>query len=97
MLYYHDCYSNEIQQTTYPNLCPFGNDTATYNAVFNNAGNLLNKVFTYAHSLGIENCVGTETPITLPPGMPCDGPICALRTYYSASRKDHFVTRCMNS
>ena len=93
MLYYHDCYSNEIQQgSTYPQLCPFGNDTETYNAVFNNAGNLLNRVFTYASSLGIQNCVGTETPITLPPGESCNGPICALRTYYSVSRQDHFVT-----
>eukprot|EP01083_Nonionella_stella_P203918 743747_1 len=88
LLYYHDCYSNDIQQT----ICPYGNTMTTYDDVFNNAGDLLHDVFSYAKLLGIKTCVGTEVPLTLPPSEPCDGPICPLRTYYSSLRDDHFVT-----
>eukprot|EP01084_Bolivina_argentea_P034459 63760_1 len=94
VLYYHDCYSNQVQQSSYPNMCPYGTNMTTENTVFNNAGRLLNDVFNYAKLLGIKNCVGTETPLTKPPSpaSTCIGPICPLRTYYSISRKDHFVT-----
>ena len=34
--------------------------------MFNNAKSLLNDVFTYARSLYIKTCVGTETPLTKP-------------------------------
>ena len=36
------------------------------NAVFNRAGNLFNDAFTFGRSLGIQFCMGTETPLTIP-------------------------------
>lgn len=36
------------------------------NAVFNNTGEMLKEAFTFAHALGIETCVGTETPLIIP-------------------------------
>ena len=36
------------------------------NAVFNRTGQMLKEAFTLAHSLGVETCVGTETPLIVP-------------------------------
>ena len=36
------------------------------NAIFNNTGRMLKAAFTFAHALGIETCVGTETPLIVP-------------------------------
>ncbi len=36
------------------------------NAVFNECAAMLRDAFTYARSLGIKTCVGTETPLTIP-------------------------------
>jgi hypothetical protein len=36
------------------------------NAVFNRTGRMLREAFEFAHRLGIETCVGTETPLTIP-------------------------------
>ncbi len=39
---------------------------ATQNKLFNDMGALLNDVFVYAKNLGIQTCIGTETPLTIP-------------------------------
>ncbi|MDP8244335.1 MAG: malectin domain-containing carbohydrate-binding protein [Candidatus Hinthialibacter antarcticus] len=36
------------------------------NALFNDAGALLGDAFSFARSLGIQTCIGAETPLTLP-------------------------------
>lgn len=36
------------------------------NAVFNRTGAMLNEAFSFAHRLGVQTCVGTETPLTVP-------------------------------
>ncbi|MHC4406298.1 MAG: beta-N-acetylhexosaminidase family protein, partial [Planctomycetota bacterium] len=36
------------------------------NALFNRTGRQVNDAFTFAHRLGIETCLGTETPLTIP-------------------------------
>jgi hypothetical protein len=36
------------------------------NAVFNRTGSMLKEAFEFAHTLGIQTCVGTETPLTIP-------------------------------
>ena len=36
------------------------------NAVFNRTGRMLKEAFGFAHSLGIQTCVGTETPLIIP-------------------------------
>ncbi|MCB1126469.1 MAG: hypothetical protein KDM81_08245, partial [Verrucomicrobiae bacterium] len=36
------------------------------NEVFNRAGEVLRDAFSYARSLGVRTCVGTETPLTIP-------------------------------
>ena len=36
------------------------------NQVFNRTGNMLRTAFDFAHRLGVQTCVGTETPLTVP-------------------------------
>jgi hypothetical protein len=36
------------------------------NAVFNRTGRMLKEAFEFAHTLGVQTCVGTETPLTIP-------------------------------
>jgi hypothetical protein len=36
------------------------------NAVFNRTGQMLKEAFKFAHSLGVQTCVGTETPLIIP-------------------------------
>jgi len=36
------------------------------NAVFNRTGQMLKEAFTFAHLLGVQTCVGTEAPLTIP-------------------------------
>ncbi len=36
------------------------------NQLFNDFGDLLGDAFTFAHQLGIQTCVGTESPLTIP-------------------------------
>ncbi|MHC4518488.1 MAG: malectin domain-containing carbohydrate-binding protein, partial [Planctomycetota bacterium] len=45
---------------------PFPETLPERNAVFSRTGGMLSEAFTFAHALGIETCVGTETPLTIP-------------------------------
>jgi len=36
------------------------------NAVFNRTGRMLGEAFQFAHTLGVQTCVGTETPLVVP-------------------------------
>lgn len=41
-------------------------DTVQMNAIFNRTGDLFNQVFSLGQSLGVQCCVGLETPISIP-------------------------------
>ena len=45
---------------------PFPTTLDERNAVFNKTGRMLKEALTFAHALGIETCVGTETPLIIP-------------------------------
>ncbi|MCL5280197.1 MAG: hypothetical protein M1376_09860, partial [Planctomycetes bacterium] len=45
---------------------PVSKTLAERNAVFNRTGQMLQEAFTFAHLLGVQTCVGTETPLTIP-------------------------------
>ncbi|MGQ9649198.1 MAG: malectin domain-containing carbohydrate-binding protein [Phycisphaerae bacterium] len=45
---------------------PWPESLEARNAVFNECAAMLRDAFTYARSLGIKTCVGTETPLTVP-------------------------------
>jgi len=45
---------------------PVSKTLAERNAVFNRTGLMLREAFTFAHTLGVQTCVGTETPLTIP-------------------------------
>lgn len=61
-LFDHDAYGADVMgaPTTWPP------DAEGCNAIFNRTGDLLRDAFTFAHALGIQTCVGTETPLTVP-------------------------------
>jgi len=46
--------------------CPWPKTEQGYNEVFNRMGSMLNDSFSFARSLGVKTCIGTETPITIP-------------------------------
>ena len=39
---------------------------AEYNDLFDRMGGVLHEAFTFAHTLGVKTCIGTETPLTIP-------------------------------
>ncbi len=85
-LFTSDCYGSPVQEGA----CPFPTTMASSNAVFNAAGALFNDSFTFANQIGVKTCVGTETPLSMPPtGVPVVEP---LNLYRSPSRHDSFVT-----
>ncbi|MEN6336261.1 MAG: malectin domain-containing carbohydrate-binding protein [Phycisphaerales bacterium] len=45
---------------------PFPDTPEERNAVFDKTGKMLHDAFEFAHSLGVQTCVGTETPLTVP-------------------------------
>ncbi len=45
---------------------PVSKSLAERNAVFNRTGRMLKEAFEFAHTLGVQTCVGTETPLTIP-------------------------------
>ena len=59
-------------------------------ALFDAVGALWQSTFAYAHELGVQTCIGTETPIT-PPPLPA-GSLLPLNVYFSAVRDDHYAT-----
>ena len=46
--------------------CPQPKTANGCNETFNRAGRMFREVFSYARSLGIKTCVGTEMPLTIP-------------------------------
>ncbi|MCU0914883.1 MAG: malectin domain-containing carbohydrate-binding protein [Planctomycetes bacterium] len=45
---------------------PVPQTPADRNTVFNRTGRMLKEAFEFAHTLGVQTCVGTETPLTIP-------------------------------
>lgn len=88
-LFTYDCYGHPIQSGN-ASLCPFPVSAGASVDVINKVGELWQAVFPYAHSLGVQTCLGTEIPMTPPP--PPTGARVPLNVYYSQSRQDHFAT-----
>jgi len=61
-LFEHDGYGPETQIGH----CPWPEEAADCNAVFNQTGVMYRDAFAWARGLGIATCVGTETPLTVP-------------------------------
>jgi hypothetical protein len=64
LMFSSDCYGADVMSGVCP--VPTTNDEA--NQLFNRVGRMFNDTFNYAHRFGIETCVGTETPLSIPPG-----------------------------
>jgi len=47
-------------------MTPWPENLSEKNELFNRTGRFFREVFTYAHTLGIKTCVGTETPLITP-------------------------------
>jgi hypothetical protein len=62
MLFDRDDYGPEVMF----GLMPEPKSPEQCNKLFNDTADMLKEVFTYAHSLGIKTCVGTETPLVVP-------------------------------
>ena len=61
-LFESDVYGPDVMA----DMMPWPETPEQRNAVFNNTGRLLKEAFTFAHALGIQTCVGTETPLIIP-------------------------------
>eukprot|EP00117_Sycon_ciliatum_P037015 scpid25772/ scgid27766/ len=88
-MYQTDCFGSEVQVGN----CPIPNTTEGNNEVFDRTGAMLKSAFQHAQRISVKTCVGTETPLSMPSpavgNKTGNGP---LNLYYSASRKDHFLT-----
>ena len=62
MLFERDDYGAEVMF----GMMPEPNTPEQCNKLFNDTADMLKEVFTYAHSLGVKTCVGTETPLVVP-------------------------------
>ena len=65
MLFDHNTYGPEVMQSlmpapTTPNQC---------NELFNRVGRMFQTAFSWAKSVGVKTCLGTETPLTIPPAV----------------------------
>lgn len=47
-------------------MAPWPLNEKDQNILFNRTGNFFQNVFTYANKLGVQTCVGTQTPLTIP-------------------------------
>jgi len=61
-LFEHDGYGPEPQI----GFCPWPNDPADCNTVFNRTAAMYREAFSLARGLGIKTCIGTEIPLTIP-------------------------------
>ena len=61
-LFERDDYGPDVMR----DMMPWPQTLDERNAVFNSTGQMLKEAFTFAHALGIETCVGTETPLIIP-------------------------------
>ncbi len=62
LLFPRDQYGPDVMDGNFPS--PVTQDQC--NAVFNRTGDMFHSAFTLAHDLGVQTCVGTETPLTIP-------------------------------
>lgn len=91
-LFEHECFGHESVSGD-PALCPLPATPADSAELFNRVGLHWQKVFKHSHALGIQNVLGTEMPLALPPTPPpAPGSLVPLQLWYSASRDDHFVS-----
>ncbi len=61
-LFERDDYGPEVMRSA----TPWSDTPEERNAVFNKTGQMLREAFEFAHSLGVQTCVGTETPLIVP-------------------------------
>ncbi|MBP7050909.1 MAG: hypothetical protein KBE65_07840 [Phycisphaerae bacterium] len=61
-LFERDDYGPEVTEGA----TPWPDTPEERNAVFNKTGEMLREAFEFAHTLGVQTCVGTETPLTIP-------------------------------
>ena len=61
-LFDRDAYGPEVMDGN----CPRPTTAEAANDLFNRAGSMFKAAFSYAHSLGVKTCVGTETPLVVP-------------------------------
>ena len=61
-LFERDAYGAEVMS----GMMPWPETPEQNNAVFNHTGRMLREAFIFARALGIETCVGTETPLIVP-------------------------------
>ena len=91
-IFEHDCFGHETVSGDAA-LCPIPTTPADSAELFNRVGQYWKKVFAHSHALGIQNVLGTEMPLTMPPvPTPTPGATAALQLWFSASRDDHFVS-----
>jgi len=57
-----DFYGNDYME----GMSPFPQNMEDNNTLFRRTGLFFNEIFSYARSLGIKTCAGTETPLTVP-------------------------------
>jgi hypothetical protein len=62
LLFERDDYGNDVME----GLAPEPKTAGDSDEAFNRAGRVLREAFTFARSLGIKTCVGTEIPLTVP-------------------------------
>jgi hypothetical protein len=61
-LFERDDYGPEVTEGA----TPWSDTPEERNAVFNKTGRMLREAFEFAHLLGVQTCVGTETPLIVP-------------------------------
>ncbi len=65
IFYDRDDYSGDVMR----DLTPLPDTPEKCNELFNRTGALLNDAFSFARQLGVKTCVGTETPVSIPPNV----------------------------
>lgn len=78
-----DCYGSPVQLGN----CPYPTNMSGNNQVFDETGRMLKAAFDHAHIVGVQTCIGSETPLSKPPAI-----ITPLNLYYSKTRQDNFLT-----
>lgn len=65
-LFPHECFGAPAQSGD-ATVCPWPVDAAAEVALFDRVGALWQRVFGYAHAIGVRTILGTEAPMSLPP------------------------------
>ena len=64
-LYDRDAYGPDVMQ----DFLPSPKSVPESNQIFDRTGSMLNEAFGWARQLGIQTCIGTETPLTVPSAL----------------------------